>query len=163
MTDTSAAENSLGRSIAERQRPLRQRRQSVAGIGSIAGRPGLLGQRSTSFSLSAGLSLSSRRQLGLANPDPDVNWLPVAPPDEWDESLLPPEEIRTGDATLDHIIASQRRREAAKPAGPQRGLRAAIGRRNTRIGRNTAPGASAHRLRPQAAPPALSPDIRRQV
>ncbi|MDZ7677557.1 MAG: DUF4157 domain-containing protein [Acidimicrobiales bacterium] len=155
---------SLGRDIGQRMRPLRARRSGVVGSTPHAG-PGTLGRRSSSFTLNSGLSLSSRRELGLAVPDLPVGGLPVAPPAEWDESLFAPERPRTGDATLDHILAQRIQAEAARPKrpAPRRGLLAASSRRSTRVGRNTGPGASARRLSPRSAPPSLDHEVRQAV
>jgi hypothetical protein len=155
--------SSLGRELAERQRPLRARRAPLVGA-SLASRPGTLGRRTFDFSVAAGLSLSSRRAMGLATPDLGVAGLPVAPPAEWDESHFEPVVPRTGNATLDHIIATQMRTAAAKKRPTaRRGLRAATARHSTRVGRDTAPGASARRLRPQVAPMSRDLEIQRLV
>ncbi|MFP4512695.1 MAG: hypothetical protein ACLFRV_07090, partial [Acidimicrobiales bacterium] len=161
---TDAGGGSLGRDLGRRMRPLRARRSGVIGSTPHPG-PGTLGRRSSSFTLNAGLSLSSRRELGLAVPDLPVGGLPVAPPAEWDESLFAPERPRTGDATLDHILAQRIRAEAAraKSPAPRRGLLAATSRRSTRAGRDTGPGASARRLSPRSAPPSLDHEVRQAV
>lgn len=162
--DTTAADStvSLGESIGARQRPLRSRRAGLAAVGAV-GLPGSLGRRSASFAGANGLSLSTRRALGMAVPDMAVDGLPVVPPAEWDESLLPPDLPRTGDATLDRIIAQQSSAATRPRSSPRRGLRSAVGRSHTPSGRNTAPGASSSRLRSTAAPMSLQPDLRQMV
>jgi hypothetical protein len=132
---------------------------------SMRPRPGGLGRRSFDFSLAAGLSLSARRQIGSVSPGLDTGGLPVAPPAEWDDAHLDSIEVpRTGDATLDHIILTQMRAKAASQRrAPARGLRSALRRAGTRMGRDTGPGASARRLRPQTAPMSRDLEIQRLV
>jgi hypothetical protein len=162
--EPDAEQASLGREVSERQRPLRSRRAALADSGAMSSGPGLLARRSVEFSLGAGLSLSSRHALGLVVPDLAVAGLPVIPPAELDESIFEMPAPRTGNATLDHIILTQRRQaSAAQPPRPRRGLRAATARRNTPAGRHTAPGASAQRMRPQVAPMSRDLEIQRLV
>lgn len=169
-TDSAPADSDspggLGRTVADRQRPLRDRRTPLAGAasGTDRPRPGMLGRRAFDFSFAAGLSLTSRRQMGMAVPGLGVEGLPVAPPAEWDDSFFDVEAPRTGNATLDHLILTQRREAAAKARPPvQRGLRRATARSHTSAGRNTGPGASHRRFVPEVAPQSRDLDIQRLV